>query len=400
MKQLLLILTFACITQFSFAGGCPTCTSSPPMPGMMTVTGGPTKVCPGDTRSYCVPNDACVTYNWIVPTGVTINSGQGTSCISVTFDAGFVSYTYIKVSASNSCGTSPQRKKAVYLSTTSATPGMMTGNNNLCGLTSTPLSVPAVNNTTYNWTFDNPNITHTGGTSASITANLASWNGVKTYARVTATNGCGQTSAERKTYLTTVPATPTITGNSTVCSFTDEFYHAGVTNATSYTWYGPAGTTITNTSNASSGSSPWVSPDFYVKYTFPDMSVFTTQQTVKVKATNSCGSSPYKTFKIYWGSCKTDGTIEQIVEEVPNEPLSVFPNPAINEVNVAFTMEEDGKYTIDFVNAIGQVVASQNDWGTAGENMISTDVLNFAKGIYFVRVSQNGESKVHRLAVE
>lgn len=72
-----------------------------PPPGAPT---GSTSVCYGDTQPYSTSGSAGATsYTWTVPGGAVINSGQGTSSISVTFGSGSGN---VCVTASGPCGTS------------------------------------------------------------------------------------------------------------------------------------------------------------------------------------------------------------------------------------------------------------------------------------------------------
>ncbi len=102
--------------------------SKPPtIPSTITITGGIAKVCPGSTRTYTVSFTAGVTYNWVVPAGATINSGQGTSSINLTYTSGFTANDTLTVIKMNSCGSSPERNLIIQRNLPS-TPGAITGN--------------------------------------------------------------------------------------------------------------------------------------------------------------------------------------------------------------------------------------------------------------------------------
>lgn len=62
----------------------------------------------GDVNVFMVDNVAGVTYNWTVPTGCEVMSGQGTNVLMVKFDTTFKTSS-ISVTATNSCGTSAAR---------------------------------------------------------------------------------------------------------------------------------------------------------------------------------------------------------------------------------------------------------------------------------------------------
>ena len=78
----------------------------PTMPMRITQTGGLTNVCPGEIRVYSTPAKAGVSFQWTVPAGAVINSGQGTNSISVTFNQSFPQYANVEVKAVNACGSS------------------------------------------------------------------------------------------------------------------------------------------------------------------------------------------------------------------------------------------------------------------------------------------------------
>ena len=102
--------------------------SAPSTPG--AIGGAKNDLCGGVTKTYAInPVISATNYTWTVPAGTTLNSGQGTVSVSVSFPAIFVSGT-IKVTASNSCGTSAAR--SATLKGAPATPGSITGSNAVC----------------------------------------------------------------------------------------------------------------------------------------------------------------------------------------------------------------------------------------------------------------------------
>jgi hypothetical protein len=72
---------------------------------------GPASVTPGQTNvQYSLPNTAGATYNWLVPTGATVSSGQGTSTVFVNFGS---TSGNVSVDITNACGTGARVSKAV-----------------------------------------------------------------------------------------------------------------------------------------------------------------------------------------------------------------------------------------------------------------------------------------------
>ncbi|MBK7214388.1 MAG: T9SS type A sorting domain-containing protein [Bacteroidales bacterium] len=82
-------------------------TVAPTQPGPIT---GLAQVCQGWSQVYSVDNVSGNTYNWFVPNGAEIISGQGTNSITVVFGA---TGGAIEVVSENNCGTSPGQAKAV-----------------------------------------------------------------------------------------------------------------------------------------------------------------------------------------------------------------------------------------------------------------------------------------------
>ncbi len=91
------------------------------LPATPVAISGPASVCMGQAGVVYSTSavSGATSYNWTVPAGVTINTGQGTPSISVTF--GSVPGN-VCVSGINNCGTGPNRCKAITFPTTPAAP--------------------------------------------------------------------------------------------------------------------------------------------------------------------------------------------------------------------------------------------------------------------------------------
>ncbi len=133
---------------------------------------GPSSVCVGTTDAFSIGAVAgALSYTWTVPAGTTINSGQGTTAINVTFGSTSGNVT---VTADNSCGSSPA---ATYSVTINANPVVALGADTaICG--STLLLNAGNGGSTYLW-------------SNSTTAQTLSATTSGTYSvLVTTVNGC------------------------------------------------------------------------------------------------------------------------------------------------------------------------------------------------------------------
>lgn len=75
-----------------------------------------------------------------------------------------------------------------------------------------------------------------------------------------------------------------------------------------------------------------------------------------------------------------------------NAPIQVnyiAPNPASSFLIVDLESLNLRTARFDMVNALGQVVFSQNNTLNAGNNRLSLDVSGLAKGVYFLRIGDS-----------
>ena len=81
-------------------------------------------------------------YLWVVPTGASISSGQGTTSITVDFAANFTTGN-VSVNGVNNCGNGPVRNLAVKAKPT--TPSVISGTTSVCAhATAVPYSVTSI----------------------------------------------------------------------------------------------------------------------------------------------------------------------------------------------------------------------------------------------------------------
>lgn len=358
-------------------------TSVPAATTGITVTGGAAKVCNGDTRTYSVTNVAGVTYTWTVPTGATINIGQGSNSISVTYGPGFVADGTIGVTPSNACGNGPLKTLAIARNILAA-PATLTGTTyDLCGATSVTYTAGAVTGaSSYAWSTTvgsfNPVSTSTTASidypSSNFTASV----------KVGAVNGCG-TGALKTLATYAKPAVPVITGNATVCNNALETYNA-TAGASSYVWTIPTGATFVGPSNTASitvqfGTIP-VSPK------------------IIVKNYNNCTYNT-KTLTLVWGSCKTDELAAgiEVEKEMGISNLNVFPNPSNGAFNISFNSEKDGEQmNIRVFDVAGKLVKEVNELShSPGATNVAVDLSSEASGVYVMSLQTQGITKRVRL---
>ncbi|MBL7896648.1 MAG: T9SS type A sorting domain-containing protein [Bacteroidia bacterium] len=94
----------------------------------------------------------------------------------------------------------------------------------------------------------------------------------------------------------------------------------------------------------------------------------------------------------YFGKIIVNGTTTGINEQVNNNGLRLFPNPAVNSVNVKLP-SYNGNYSIEILNVIGQVVHSTPAKFTVNGIQESVDLKDFAQGTYILRLKTDSELK-------
>jgi large repetitive protein len=214
------------------------------------VINGPTTVCTNQTSvNYSTPNAGVgTTYTWSVPLDATINSGQGTRSISVSFGVGSGT---ICCTGSNICGSSTSSCKTITVDP-NAVVGRVTniyGPTTLCGNQSTQYTISvATGASSYNWTVPAGAIITAGQGTESITITYSVTSG---NVCVTASNGCS-TSPQKCLAITVnnIPPLPgAISGQTTVCSGQSNIVYTvpGFSGlAPTRTWTVPSGATITS----------------------------------------------------------------------------------------------------------------------------------------------------------
>jgi hypothetical protein len=339
-----------------------------------SITGNAIGVCGGTTQTYTCPvsTTGAETYTWTAPTGATINSGQGTTSVSVTFPAGFTSGN-VTVAAGNSCGTSAARTLAVR--STTAQPGVITGtSSNLCTGGSFTYSIVAVTGaTTYSWTAPT-GCTITANTGTSITMTVPS--GFTTgNLSVIANNACG-TSVARTLALSGIPSTPaSITGPVSVCASATGLVYSTpvVAGVTTYTWTVPTGAVITAGASTSSITVTWG----------------TVAGSVTVKAGNACGTNATAKSQAVARAAGCRSAVDG--ENEKPEVMSLYPNPASQMATLNFSSAKEGDYQIRVINALGQSVYSAEGKASEGANTIELNLENLSSGLYIVQLVQDGQ---------
>lgn len=345
-----------------------------------SITGTSTAVCGGSTQIYTCPTSStgATSFNWTVPAGSTINSGQGSNTISITLPDGFISGN-ISVAAVNGCGQSVA--KTLALKAYTAQPGAITGPaSNLCGGGVFSYSIaPVAGALSYNWTAPAGCTVEANGGNV-INLNVPA-NFVSGSLSVTAVNTCGNSTA-RSLALTRLPAAPAaISGPSSVCpGAIGQAFSTLPVGSLSYNWTVPTGAAVTSGQGSASVLVNWGS----------------VAGNITVKAVNACGSSAGRSLAVGLAACRAGQNEEAISSNLDASQIqaTVYPNPGSGR----FTLEwngniDNGKITV--YNVLGTKVLDEelgNELHTYFFNL-----ENQSPGMYFLRIQSKGFEKEIRL---
>jgi len=211
---------------------------------------GPTSLCPGSNATFSTTGIPGVSYNWVVPTGVTIVSGQGLNTINVTISSSFIQ-GWVSVAAYNP-GNSTNQSIATVLWVSKdapATPSAITGNSYVCqNATGVAYSVTAVPGMIYNWVLPTGLSLASGANTASITVNVSSsfTQGLLSVTASSATcPGSSSNQVSKYIYKNAPSSVGAVTGTTAVCPGTSASYSVANTSGLTYNWTLPSGMSIT-----------------------------------------------------------------------------------------------------------------------------------------------------------
>lgn len=102
---------------------------------------------------------------------------------------------------------------------------------------------------------------------------------------------------------------------------------------------------------------------------------------------------------IYQGSSDNEPLSLQ-EESVSISQFGVYPNPAIDEVNVSFQVEKNENAEVEIINAIGKSVLSTSVNAISGKNLVMLNTSNIQSGVYMIRVTVNGAQNMKRLIIQ
>ncbi len=81
------------------------------------------------------------------------------------------------------------------------------------------------------------------------------------------------------------------------------------------------------------------------------------------------------------------------------EGLNIFPNPALNNVNVSFSANTSSEIIISIVNILGETMKTINTTSSIGNNTIELDVNDYSNGQYIVNISGDNQNTTTKFSI-
>ncbi|HXB40707.1 MAG TPA: PKD domain-containing protein, partial [Bacteroidia bacterium] len=310
---------------------------------------GTTPVCPNATNVvYTVNSTVGSTYNWTVPAGATIVSGQGTNSILVNWGS---TPGNITVTETNACGAGTAVIYPVTMLPLPSTSPISGGNPSCANTNGITYSVTPTVGSTYNWSVPGTATITAGQGTSSITLNWGTSGGVIT---CTESNSCGPgTPVTYTVTFSNLPVTSTITGVSPVCPNQNGTVYT-VTNNTgsTYNWTVTGGGTVASGQNTSTLTVNWGASGGVVTCT----------------ESNICGNGAPVSFTVAMGSIPVTGVI-------------TGPTPVCaNATNTTYSVSGTTGSTYNWTVPAGATISSGQgtnaitiNWGTTGGTISVTE---------------------------
>ena len=87
------------------------------------------------------------------------------------------------------------------------------------------------------------------------------------------------------------------------------------------------------------------------------------------------------------------------IEEVSENSISIFPNPASSKATVALNLSESDDVAVEVVNTLGQQVFVQTSKMNAGQNTVEIPVEKLIIGMYYVNIKIGNEVSIEKLNI-
>ncbi|MEI7727769.1 MAG: T9SS type A sorting domain-containing protein, partial [Bacteroidota bacterium] len=336
----------------------------PAAPGTIS---GNTSPCMGATETYNIVSvPGATSYNWTVPAGAAILSGQSTTTLSVLWG---VTSGSISVTSGNSCGTSPASQLAVNLAPMPSTPGPINGPSTVCTGTSANFSVPAIAGVTNTWTVpSDATITAGQGTNAITVQWGISAGFVSVIAQIGA---CTSAAGWLSVNVETLPGPAlTLSGPDTVCQGLGGYQYSIplISNASTYVWILPPGAAISQGTGTNA-----IGVDF---------SGSAVSGEIKVAGTNVCGTGSESSAFINVMVC-TGVSDERLLSRI-----TIYPNP-VHELLTLSIKGTEKQLRVRITDVRGQSLYNELLDNLPEVCTRQIDVSRFAKGVYLIKLTND-----------
>jgi hypothetical protein len=334
--------------------------------------------CMGATESYSIASvPGATSYNWNVPSGASILSGQSTTAVSVLWGTTSGNVT---VNAGNSCGNSTSSQLAVALVTMPSTPGPISGPSTVCVSSPVNFSVPQVAGVTNNWTVPSDAVITAGqGTNAIA----VQWGTSAGFVSVDAQSGtCISSQNSMGVNVETIPfAAQAISGPDTVCQGVGgyQFSIPPISNAASYLWILPPGAVISQGQGTSA-----IQVDFGSAALSGD---------IKVSGSNLCGTGTESSAFVNVMVCTGISGNEL------NSQIRIYPNPVHGMLTLNIRGTEK-QLQVVITDVSGHNLYEQSLSNLPDDFTRQIDVSGFAKGVYMIKLTNDVRVFLGKFVVE
>ena len=132
-----------------------------------------------------------------------------------------------------------------------------------------------------------------------------------------------------------------------------------------------------------------------------------TTPTINVDAAAlSVGAHTYWLRCDYNNGCSASDTVVVVVMEgvEVNEietvaGINIYPNPAVNTINLSAEFTKNSNLNINITNLAGQVVYTK-DLGNTSSLKQQIDISNLPKGMYFININFDGKTNIYKISVQ
>lgn len=95
-----------------------------------------------------------------------------------------------------------------------------------------------------------------------------------------------------------------------------------------------------------------------------------------------------------------EATINSGKDNLEKVNMLIYPNPAIDIVNIQFQAEQEGEYRLSLIDVVGKEVSNQITTFNEGENNVVVKTNQIPKGLYLVKISNDNQTEISKLLIE